>query len=274
MERTSDNNTIGGTNSVPGVLNVGNLLSGNTGDGIQIIGTSNFVQGNFIGTDPTGTFAIPNAIGVSLEDDPDDSISSGAFNTIGGTNFVAGTLSVGNLISGNTGAGISLGDLSSQNVVLGNFIGTDPTGTVALPNGADGIDINATSAANTIGGTNTTPGQLNVGNLISGNTGYGVDVNGTDNVLLGNYIGTDVTGTVALPNTLSSVNVRKHRQHHRRGELDRRDARRRQPDQREHRRRNSAERDHRQPGPGELHRDRRLGNPRPRQRRRGGEHHR
>ena len=122
-------------------------------------------------------------------------------------NTTPGQLDRGNLIAGNTGVGISLGDLSTQNVVLGNFIGTDPSGTAALPNGDDGIDIHATSTNNTIGGTNTTPGQLNVGNLISGNTGYGVEVNGTGNVLRGNFIGTDPAGTVALPNTLSSVNV-------------------------------------------------------------------
>ena len=116
-------------------------------------------------------------------------------NTIGGT--VAGA---GNVISGNSGHGIALAD-SSSNLIQGNLVGTNATGTAALPNVAGvGIVIGAGSN-NTIGGT--TPGARN---LISGN---GVEATArhqicprfhddSGNLVQGNYIGTDITGTAAL----------------------------------------------------------------------------
>src|SRR5207244_6208780 len=89
---------------------------------------------------------------------------------------------------------------SDGNVIAGNFIGTNPAGTVALPNGSGGLGaviFTSPSSNNTVGGT--TPA---VRNLISGNVGYGVDIpGGTGNTVQGNLIGTDVTGAMALGNT-------------------------------------------------------------------------
>ena len=83
--------------------------------------------------------------------------------------------------------------------VEGNFIGTDLTGSAALPNGRYGVRV-AVGATNTqIGGTTATSG-----NLISGNARGGVSVTDTYTAgtrLLGNRIGTDRTGTAAVPNT-------------------------------------------------------------------------
>ena len=207
MERTADNNTIGGANTAPGVLDVGNLISGNTGDGIQLIGTSNFIQGNFIGTDPTGNSAIPNSIGISVEDDPDDSITAGAFNTIGGTNASAGSLTVGNLISGNANAGVRFNNLTSSNQLRGNFIGTTPDGNGILANGGPGIQIDSGSDLNTIGGANSTVGLLDVGNLISGSTTDGIVVSGTGNAIQGNFLGTNASGTADLGNAGAGVRL-------------------------------------------------------------------
>jgi titin len=94
-----------------------------------------------------------------------------------------------------------IGCNSNGNVIEGNFLGTDPTGTIAHPNnstnaGSGCIIFCTGSSNNVIGGT--TPAARN---LISGNIGAGVSFAGTGNVVQGNLIGTDVTGTLALGNT-------------------------------------------------------------------------
>ena len=62
-----DDLLIGG--SEPGA---GNVISGNTEAGIHVIGTADdenvSIEGNRIGTDPSGEFAVPNGIGVLIED--------------------------------------------------------------------------------------------------------------------------------------------------------------------------------------------------------------
>ena len=116
---------------------------------------------------------------------------------------------------------------TSQNTVEGNYIGTDPTGTYAIPffllshrwlpgsRGAedgDGIYLSGTSN-NIIGGT--TPGGPNV---ISGNNEDWVQLGNaaTNNQVQGNYIGVDATGTQAPGNALDGIEVARQRQHHRR----------------------------------------------------------
>jgi len=91
---------------------------------------------------------------------------------------------------------------SQNNVIAGNFIGTDPTGTVARPNGGSGVFLENGPSNNTIGGT--TPAARN---LISGNGNIGVAIQGNTNIVQGNLIGTDITGTKALGNSGRGVNV-------------------------------------------------------------------
>ncbi len=176
----------------------GNLISGNNGDGIAVQDSTNtLIQGNLIGTDAAGTSAFANRFdGVLI-----DSASTGS--TVGGT--AAGA---GNVISGNTTDGVEItGSGTTGNVVAGNDIGTDITGTIAIPNVSDGVEIDTSASGNTIGGTTGTPGT-GAGNVISGNTGDGVaiDVSGTsDNVVAGNEIGTNAAGTAALGNTSDGV---------------------------------------------------------------------
>ena len=120
--------------------------------------------------------------------------------------------------------GIQIGGTTSiDNVVAGNYVGTDSTGKAALGNVGNGIEILELASENTIGGLTATPGS-GLGNLISGN-GFGtggdgvlISGGGTDNVLLGNLIGTDVTGKLALANLGNGVElaVSRRRQHHRR----------------------------------------------------------
>src|SRR5439155_26539513 len=86
---------------------------------------------------------------------------------------------------------------TTANIVEGNYIGTEVTGTAALPNDT-GVVIVQGANVNTIGGT--TPAKRN---LISGNTNDGVflrDCNTFGNVIEGNYVGTKVTGAAALAN--------------------------------------------------------------------------
>ena len=175
--------TIGGTS--PGQ---GNLISGNTGPGASITGTNgidNLFLGNRVGTDATGNAALPNSIGLVIE---------GANNTVGGT-----TSGSANLISGNLNAGIQI-RVGTGSVIQGNRVGTNLSGTAAVPNGVSGIV--ATSGTATIGGT--TPGA---GNLLSGNTGDGIDLQpGTQSGLIqGNLIGTDATGLAPLGNSTSGL---------------------------------------------------------------------
>ena len=88
---------------------------------------------------------------------------------------------------------------ATGNLVAGNYIGTDYTGTMALGNALSGVEIADSASNNTIGGT--AAGDRNV---ISGSPEGGVFIHGsaTGNLVAGNYIGTDVTGTMALGNAL------------------------------------------------------------------------
>jgi hypothetical protein len=180
----ANGNVIGGTSA-----GAGNLISGNSGVGIYLANpgvSNNVVQGNTIGVNVSGTTALPlQQYGIYL-------IDGASGNTIGGTSAGAG-----NLISGNTNYGIYISDPgTSNNFVLGNYIGTDFTGTNAIGNGSIGIGILNSASGNFIGGTGA-----GAGNLISGNTNYGIAMIGVSgNVIQGNTIGTDISGKRALAN--------------------------------------------------------------------------
>src|SRR5262249_25089531 len=112
------------------------------------------------------------------------------FNVIGGNQE-----NLRNLISGNQGSGVKIeGATATTNQVIGNYIGTDITGTTDVANGDWGVFVKASGTV--IGGLQE--GQRNV---ISGNKRAGVYIQGAVNVLvLGNYIGTNKTGEAKVPN--------------------------------------------------------------------------
>jgi hypothetical protein len=177
------NNTIGGVTPA-----ARNILSSNNNEGIQVNGgtaTGNLIVGDYIGTDATGTNRLPNGMGLEF-------VNNSSYNTVGGVQGVSG-----NLISGNNGDAVKIDGGCNDNVVQGNIEGTDPTGTLAVPNYGNGVDING--GYNTIGGT--TPGS---GNLLSNSSGGGIVLvfnSASYNLIEGNLIGTDITGTQPMPNS-------------------------------------------------------------------------
>lgn len=129
----------------------------------------NHIVGNFIGTDVTGTSARANRRGIDSDVNGD---------LIGG-----GAPADRNVISGNTGAGVTLDTDGSANTVQGNYIGTNAAGTADIAN-LIGIDASQ-SDENQIGGT-----QSSRGNLISGNTvGIRLENTANGNTIQGNRIG-------------------------------------------------------------------------------------
>jgi titin len=190
----SNGNLIGGTNAAER-----NVISGNA-NGIYIddgslpaLGIGNVVQGNFIGVTAAGTKALGN-------------VNNGVYILTAPGNVIGGTLpGAGNLISGNGISGIYLYNAGTTgNVIQGNLIGTDVTGTVAVSNRLDGVTIN-NAAGNTVGGTD--PGAQNV---ISGNVDRGLLIlnsGASNNLVQGNFIGTDVTGRLALGNHTNGVAI-------------------------------------------------------------------
>ncbi|MEW6211184.1 MAG: hypothetical protein AB1631_22655, partial [Acidobacteriota bacterium] len=188
IEVDTPNNTIGGT-----AAGAGNLISGNLFIGIGIFeptATGNQVVGNLIGVEATCSFAVPNGSDGVL-------IGLGASNnTVGGT-----TSSAKNNISGNMGSGVFIQDSNSTgNLIQGNEIGICPSGPIG--NNEAGVTI-SDAPNNTVGGT-----VSGSGNVISGNfTGVRILMgSATGNKVQGNLIGTDSTGTMAVPN-MGGINI-------------------------------------------------------------------
>src|SRR5215217_3641594 len=118
-------------------------------------GSGNIIEGNYIGTDVTGTVALPNDFrGIGIGGDADN-LDPSSNNRIGGT-----TLQARNVISGNKAHGIRILNVGSTgNIVQGNYIGTNAAGTMGLGNLFEGIYIGG-GLNNVVGGTE--PGAGNV----------------------------------------------------------------------------------------------------------------
>ncbi len=205
----SADNLIGGTttgarNVITGNAQFPSPLNGNAG--IEIFGSqasNNQVQGNYIGLDETGSATDRNGYntsaggGVYLNDAPS--------NTVGGS--LSGSR---NIISGNL-IGVQIAGLNAQNSqILGNYIGTDASGTQDLGNGfgvciGDFLGNTHIGASNNVVGGNT----LAAANVISGNS-EGIILVGTttqNNQIIGNFIGTQEDGISALSNSFRGIAV-------------------------------------------------------------------
>ena len=181
----SSGNTIGGS-----IAGRGNVISGNGIDGINISGAaagSNTIQGNRIGTNAGG--------GVDTGNGSDGiKISFASLNIIGGgTGTTPGGICTGscNVISGNGFDGIGVeAPEASDNIISGNIIGLDSSGSIAIGNDVRGILLNGPTSTQIGLGTNA--GR----NVISGNLEGGIaSLGATNTLIIGNYIGTNAAGT-------------------------------------------------------------------------------
>ncbi len=126
-------------------------------------------------------------------------ISAGASSNLIGTDGAGGVPeNEGNLISGNQGFGVQItGAGTANNTLGGNLIGLNVTGDAALGNTTTGVIINGSATNSRVGN------KTRFRNVISGNGGSGILVGGTGTDLsfvVGNFIGTNVAGTAAVPN--------------------------------------------------------------------------
>jgi hypothetical protein len=194
---------------VPTVTIRGLVINRFAGSGIRVTGPSGagfpgfaIIEGNFIGTDATGTEARGNGIGIELgiggqtiigEQTPD----------LGGNTlpFPAHR----NLISGNVGAGIKFDSSDPHEPALGTvrgaYIGTDAQGLAPLGNGGDGVYF----------GPEAGVGSLGLGsfvylydNVIAANAGDGLDTQSVGTQAVNNTIGSGVDAR-ALGNQMNGA---------------------------------------------------------------------
>jgi titin len=191
----------------------GNLISGNTAGGVNVSGTVQdiWIAGNKIGTTPNGNTGLGNG---------DDGIHAEGSVTqlvIGTNGDDVSDTSERNIISGNGGDGVELGAGIAAAVLAGNRIGTNTGGTAAVANGDNGVLIGAGANHNLVGSDVDGISDTLERNLISGNVGSGMRIQGSGsdyNQVTGNYIGTNVSGNAALPNNIGvSIDEQAYQTH-------------------------------------------------------------
>jgi hypothetical protein len=178
-------------------------ITGFRGNGIELrSGGGNRIECTYVGLAPDGVTPKGNAgNGIHLVDS--------AGNVVGGPSAITR-----NVIAANSGEGLRIdGAPATNNVVEGNYVGTDSTGTAARGNAASGIYIRRA------------PGNSVVANVVSGNTGFagiaicgsaafcgGTDIgtqgsNASGNIVSGNLVGTDAAGVAALGNAGYGISI-------------------------------------------------------------------
>ncbi|MEQ9407983.1 MAG: DUF4347 domain-containing protein, partial [Fuerstiella sp.] len=176
----------------------GFVVTGSTDEGIEVAGSSghgaannNIIENNWVGIDFSGIAAANADSGIL--------VVNGASNNIVRNNVVAG----------NSGIGIDVRGASvDSNVVEGNIVGLAADGTTVVANGSYGIRVSDTATNTRIGTDGNGTNDAAERNIISGNTSNGIYVENADaTVIDGNYIGTDVTGTLDRGNNLDGVTV-------------------------------------------------------------------
>ncbi len=206
LDNLAESNWIGewlqGSKPFTNIESTGNIISGNGQDGVLLTlaafapTNANYIEGNSIGIGGDGTTKVPNGQnGVEI-------------------NQVVGVVVSGNVISGNNWNGLAItGDtqnnvvIATQTAVTHNLIGTNAAGTATVGNGQNGIYIYLADQ-NTIGGTTGAPTDPTVpSNVISGNGWYGIEIGGSSNLVVNNYIGTNVNGNEDVSNGTGGINI-------------------------------------------------------------------
>ncbi len=143
---------------------LGNLISGNTGNGVMINTSSqkNILSGNYIGTTTSGTSSLANGQNGVVIDGSNE-------NSLIGCTVYENPFVFYNVVSGNTGNGLVVNN-SNNVTVQANFLGMGADNATSVPNGLDGLLVMGSSQNTQVGGV------IPLGNVISGNTGNGIQV--------------------------------------------------------------------------------------------------
>ncbi len=176
--------SIGNVNSIVS----DNVISTNGGSGISVEGKKNVIVGNIIGADKDGLITLGNQThGIELKAD---------------SNLVGSTFdpNQGNQIAASNFSGILVFSFSSGNTIGYNLIGVDINGETGMGNSHSGITFGSGSDNNTV-----------LQNVISGNQQNGIRlINNNDSYkITGNYIGTDATGLLGIPNQENGILINK-----------------------------------------------------------------
>ncbi|MEE4178629.1 MAG: hypothetical protein V2I46_14080, partial [Bacteroides sp.] len=179
----------------------GQPQAGYNGFAIVIETDNNIIQGNFLGIAPDGITPFSNMRGVQ--------IMNSSNNLVGGItaaerNIISGNLAIGVAVFGNE---VRPGPNSLNNIISGNYFGTDVTGTVGVGNNVN-IQVSEGALNTLVGGTLAS--QRNIISGATGSSGRGIVIasSPTQNTQIkGNFIGTDVTGTAAIPNAYQGINL-------------------------------------------------------------------
>ncbi len=186
----------------------GNVISDNDGDGIQLdLGASNNkIIGNIIGLDAAGVLDLGNGqSGIQVGANSSSGNNNANNNIIGGT-----TAADRNIISGNGSEGILVQEASSNNQIIGNYIGTNAAGTAAIGNTGHGILLDPDSGT----GNNIGSSDAGSGNVISGNTEDGIRILSSISLnmsikrnLIGLAAGGTNTATSGIPNGAIGIHI-------------------------------------------------------------------
>ncbi len=140
--------------AMPNVI-AGNVVSGNSGIGIEIFGQStvnNIVSGNIVGLSQDGLSAVPNGRGPG---GPANKAGIRVTSTAWG-NFIG----PGNIVSGNLGDGITIdtGSVILPNFVAGNLVGLGSAPVASVGNAESGVFVDARLNGNNDAGFNNPTG--------------------------------------------------------------------------------------------------------------------
>jgi len=215
------NNNIIGSNPTNSSAFASNVISGNWENGIKLcMSSNNTIVSNFIGTNPSGTVALPNkSNGILITNFSNENQIGGTVytNNQGETNNPTGNKGtvpivfifppLGNLISGNLGNGVLIDNSSSANIFNGNFIGTGSSGIIAIGNGLNGVHVNS-SNDNVFRGCLVDENPFVYYNVFSGNKSNGLRVTNSNNtVIQGNFFGIGADNGSIVSNTENGICV-------------------------------------------------------------------